>query len=75
MAIDFKKALDMVKERGLFQGITRFKYDGEGYDLNESLQLVEALGKPLHLRKHNQVVALRPYDESNSPRYERGRSG
>ena len=45
MAIDFKKALDMVKERGLFQGITRFKYDGEGYDLNESLQLVEAIGK------------------------------
>ena len=45
MAIDFKKALDMVKERGLFQGITRFKYDGEGYNLNESLQLVEAIGK------------------------------
>lgn len=35
----------MVKERGLFQGISRFKYDGEGYDLNESLQLVEAIGK------------------------------
>ena len=35
----------MVKERGLFQGITRFKYDGEGYNLNESLQLVEAIGK------------------------------
>lgn len=45
MAIDFKKALDMVKERGLFQGITRFKYDGEGYNLKESLQLVEAIGK------------------------------
>lgn len=45
MAIDFKKALDMVKKHGLFQGITRFKYNGDGYDLNESLHLVEMIGK------------------------------
>lgn len=43
--IDIKRALGMVKERGLFQGVTRFRYDGEGYNLNESLQLVEAIGK------------------------------
>ena len=45
MAIDFEKALEVVKEHGLFQGITRFKYNGNGYDPNESLRLVEAIGK------------------------------
>lgn len=44
MEIDLTKALEMVKERGLFQGITRFK-NRDDYDLKESLQLVEAIGK------------------------------
>lgn len=51
--IDINKALDKVKERGLFQGVGRFRYTGEGYDVNESLKLVEAIGKQ---RNHKFVI-------------------
>ena len=43
--IDLAKAMAKVRERGMFQGVGRFRYTGEGYDVNECLQLVEAIGK------------------------------
>lgn len=41
--IDFEKAMQMVKERGLFRGITR--YTCPGFALDDCIQLVEAIGK------------------------------
>lgn len=41
--IDITKALNMVKERGLFRGIERYKY--AQFDLQDCLQLVEGIGK------------------------------
>ena len=41
--IDIAKALELAKQRGLFQGLTRYKC--EGYAIEDCLQLVEGIGK------------------------------
>lgn len=51
--IDINKAIAKVRERGMFQGVERYRYTGDDYDVNESLKLVEAIGKQ---RNHKFVI-------------------
>ena len=42
---DISKIINAVKQRGLFNDFTRYRYIGEDYDIESSLKLVEAIGK------------------------------